>query len=385
MKIAKLILRNVFRHKLRAFLTILGVAIAVMAFGLLRTLVTSWYAGANAASPDRLVTRHAVSFVFPLPLADRDQILRLPGVKAVTYENWFGGVYIDKNHFFPRFACDPETLFEIYPEYELPPDQLANFKKERDACIVGRKLVDIYHFKIGDIITLSGDIFPGQWQFVVRGIYKGKEAATEENALFFHWDYLNEALLKTAPSRANNVGWYVEQISNPNDAAKVSQAVDALFTNSNAATKTETEKAFQAGFVAMSSAIITSLQVISYVIIGIIFLVLANTMIMTARERIREYAVLKTLGFTAKHLMILIFGESLSIAIFGGILGILITFPIGAGFAKGMQNFIPRFVIEPQTLIMAGIFAIVVGIVSAIFPANRAMNMKIVDGLRQVG
>jgi putative ABC transport system permease protein len=385
MKIAKLILRNVFRHKLRAFLTILGVAIAVMAFGLLRTLVTSWYAGANAASPDRLVTRHAVSFVFPLPLADRDQILRLPGVKAVTYENWFGGIYIDKNHFFPRFACDPETLFKIYPEYELSPDQLENFKKERDACIVGRKLVDIYHFKIGDIITLSGDIFPGQWQFVVRGIYKGKEAATEENALFFHWDYLNEALLKTAPSRANNVGWYVVQISNPNDAAKVSQAVDALFTNSNAATKTETEKAFQTGFIAMSSAIITSLQVISYVIIGIIFLVLANTMIMTARERIREYAVLKTLGFTGKHLMILIFGESLSIAIFGGILGILITFPIGAGFAKGMQNFIPRFVIEPQTLIMAGIFALVVGIVSAIFPANRAMNIKIVDGLRQVG
>jgi putative ABC transport system permease protein len=385
MKIAKLILRNVFRHKLRAFLTILGVAIAVMAFGLLRTIVTSFYAGADAASPDRLVTRHAVSFVFPLPLADRDQILRIPGVKNITYENWFGGVYVDSKHFFPRFACDPETLFQIYPEYEVPPDQIEQFKKERNACIVGRKLVDQYNFKVGDIITLTGDIFPGQWQFVVRGIYKGKEAATEENALFFHWDYLNESLLKTAPGRANNVGWYVVQITNPNDAAKISQQVDALFTNSIAATKTETEKAFQSGFVAMSSAIITSLQVISYVIIGIIFLVLANTMIMTARERIREYAVLKTLGFTGQHLMILIFGESLSIAIFGGILGILITFPIGAGFAKGMQNFLPRFVIEPSTLMMAGIFAIVVGIISAIFPANRAMSQKIVDGLRQVG
>jgi putative ABC transport system permease protein len=385
MKIAKLILKNVFRHKLRAFLTILGVAIAVMAFGLLRTLVTSFYAGADAAAPDRLVTRHAVSFVFPLPLADRDQILRVPGVKNVTYENWFGGQYIDKTHFFPRFACDPETLFQIYPEYEVPPGDFANFKKERNACIVGRKLVNQYHFKVGDIVTLSGDIFPGQWQFVVRGIYKGKEAATEENAMFFHWDYLNESLLKTAPGRANNVGWYAVQISNPNDAAKVSQDIDALFANSNAATKTETEKAFQAGFVAMSGAIITSLQVISYVIIGIIFLVLANTMIMTARERIREYAVLKTLGFTSKHLMILIFGESLSIAIFGGVLGMLITFPIGAGFAKGMENFIPRFVIQPQTLIVAGIFAIAVGIISAIFPANRAVNMKIVAGLRQVG
>jgi putative ABC transport system permease protein len=385
MKIAKLILRNVFRHKLRAFLTILGVAVAVMAFGLLRTLVTSWYAGANASAPDRLVTRHSVSFVFPLPLADRDQILRLPGVKAVTYENWFGGVYIDKTHFFPRFACDPETMFEIYPEYELTPDELTNFKKERDACIVGQKLVEEYHFKIGDIITLSGDIFPGQWQFVVRGIYKGKELTTEENAMFFHWDYLNEQLLKTAPSRANMVGWYVEKISNPGDAARISQNIDALFTNSNAATKTETEKAFQAGFISMSSAIITSLQIISYVIIGIIFLVLANTMIMTARERIREYAVLKTLGFTAKHLVILIFGESLSIAIIGGIVGIALTFPATAGFGAAMSNFIPLFIVEPGTLVIAAIFAIIVGIIAAIFPSIRAINTKIVDGLRQVG
>lgn len=385
MKIARLILRNVFRHKLRAALTILGVAIAVMAFGLLRTLVTSWYSGANAAAPDRLVTRNSVSFIFPLPLSYRDQILRVPGVKNVTYENWFGGQYIDSKHFFPRIACDPPTMFSIYNDYVIPPDQLATFEKERDACVIGQKLADQYNFKIGDIIVITGDIFPGNWQFVVRGIYHGKTPSVEENTLFFQWDYLNETLLKTTPSRANNVGWYAVQIQNPNDAARVSEAVDALFANSSAETKTETEKAFQAGFISMSSAIITSLQVISYVIIGIIFLVLANTMIMTARERIREYAVLKTLGFTAKHLVILIFGESLSIAILGGIVGILITFPACAGFAKGMQAFIPRFVIEPDTLVIAGIFAILVGIISAIFPANRAVNMKIVDGLRQVG
>ncbi|HET6399851.1 MAG TPA: FtsX-like permease family protein, partial [Candidatus Kapabacteria bacterium] len=327
----------------------------------------------------------SVSFIFPMPLAYRDQILRVPGVKNVTYENWFGGQYIDKNHFFARIACDPQTMFTVYPEYVLPPDQIAAFEKERDACIVGQKLADQYHFKIGDIIAITGDIFPGNWQFVVRGIYHGKDPSVEENTMFFQWDYLNQQLLKTSPTRANNVGWYVEQISNPSDAAGVSERVDALFANSAAETKTETEKAFQAGFISMSSAIITSLKVISYVIIGIIFLVLANTMIMTARERIREYAVLKTLGFTSKHLVILIFGESLSIAILGGIVGILITFPACAAFAKGMQAFIPRFVIEPSTLIMAGVFAIVVGIVSAIFPANRAASMKIVDGLRQVG
>ena len=385
MKVLKLIIKNVFRHKLRAFLTILGVAIAVMAFGLLRTLVTSWYAGANAAAPDRLVTRNSVSFIFPLPLSDRDQILRVPGVKNVTYENWFGGQYIDKNHFFARIACDPATMLAMYPEYELPPDQVAAFEKERDACIIGQKLADQYHFKIGDIIPITGDIFPGQWQFVVRGIYHGKTPATEETSMFFQWDYLNERMLQTSPTRANKVGWYAVQVNDPSDAARVSQNIDALFTNSANETKTETEKAFQAGFISMSSAIITSLQIISYVIIGIIFLVLANTMIMTARERVREYAVLKTLGFSAKHLVTLIFGESLSIAILGGILGILLTFPMAAGFAKGMSSFLPIFIVEGETLILAGIFALIVGIVSAIFPANRAVRIKIVDGLRQVG
>ncbi len=385
MKILKLIIKNVFRHKLRTFLTILGVAIAVMAFGLLRTLITSWYAGANAAAPDRLVTRNSVSFIFPLPLSYRDQIARVPGVKSVTYENWFGGVYIDQNHFFARIACDPKTMLAMYPEYVLPPDQLAAFEKERDACIIGQKLADEYHFKIGDIIPITGDIFPGQWQFVVRGIYHGKTPSTEETTMFFQWDYLNEQLLKTSPTRANQVGWYAVQVNDSKDAARVSDAIDALFANSSAETKTETEKAFQAGFISMSSAIITSLQVISYVIIGIIFLVLANTMIMTARERIREYAVLKTLGFTTKHIVGLIFGESLSIAILGGILGILITFPMAAFFAIGMQSFIPMFIVEPETLLLAGTFAIAVGIISAIFPANRAMSMQIVDGLRQVG
>ncbi|SRR5581483_4253815 len=385
MKIAKLIFRNVFRHKLRAALTILGVAIAVMAFGLLRTLVTSWYSGANSAAPDRLVTRNSVSFIFPLPLSYRDQILRVPGVKNVNYSNWFGGQYIDKQHFFARIATDANTFQTVYPEYLLSPDQASAWMKDRSGCIVGQKLADQYHFKIGDVITIVGDIFPGNWQFVVRGIYHGKEKSTEESTMYFQWDYLNEQVLKTMPTRANKVGWYTVQIQNPNDAARVSEAVDALFTNSDNETKTETEKAFQAGFISMSSAIITSLQIVSYVIIGIIFLVLANTMIMTARERIREYAVLKTLGFTGQHLMILIFGESLSIAILGGVVGILITFPMAAGFAKGMESFIPQFIVEPSTLIIAGIFAVVVGIISAIFPANRALSMKIVDGLRQVG
>jgi putative ABC transport system permease protein len=385
MKVLKLIIKNVFRHKLRSLLTIVGIAVAVMAFGLLRTLVTSWYAGSAASAPDRLITRQAVSFIFSLPLADKEQIARVPGVKAVTHESWFGGIYVDKNQFFARIAVEAETFFDLYPEFIVPPDQLETFKKERNSCVIGRKLAEQYHLKIGDIMQLAGDIYPGDWQFVIRGIYKGKEKINDESQMFFHWDYLNEHLLKTQPTRANVVGWYALKIANPSDAANVTQKIDEIFANSPAPTKTETEKEFAAGFISMSSAILTSLEVISYVIIGIIFLVLANTMIMTARERIREYAVLKTLGFTSQHLIVLIFGESLSIAILGGILGLVLTFPACAGFAIAMQKFLPIFIIEPATIIIAGSFAILVGIISAIFPAIRAVNIKIVDGLRQIG
>jgi putative ABC transport system permease protein len=385
MNILKLIVRNIFRHKLRAALTVLGIAIAVMAFGLIRTMVGAWYAGAEASAPDRIITRQAVSFIFPLPLADRDQIARVPGVKEVTFLNWFGGVYKDKNSFFARMACDPQSFGDIYPEYKLTPDAAETFKKQRNSCIVGQKLANLYHFKVGDVIPLDGDIYPGRWEFVVAGIYTGEKPTTDESAMYFHWDYLNERVTQTAPTRANMVGWYVIKIANPNEAANVSARVDALFKNSSSETKTETEKAFASGFIAMSSAIITGLQLISYVIIGIIFLVLANTMIMTARERIREYAVLKTLGFTGTHIAMLVFGESLCMAFIGGIIGIALLYPISAGMAKAMVQFFPYLSIAPSTLIIAALFTILVGLVAGFFPAMRSMRIKIVDGLRQIG
>jgi putative ABC transport system permease protein len=203
--------------------------------------------------------------------------------------------------------------------------------------------------------------------------------------MFINWDYINEQLLKTSPERANKVGWYVVRIANAADAASISEKVDALFKNSDGETKTETEKAFQAGFIAMSGAIITGLQVISYVIIGIIFLVLANTMLMSARERIREYAVLKTLGFTARHVAGLVFGESIAIAILGGLLGIALTFPIVTGFAVGMARFFPSIAIAPLTIVLAAIFALLVGIIAGIIPATRSAKINIVDGLRRIG
>jgi len=387
MKVLKLIYKNLFRHKLRSVLTILGIAVAVLAFGLLRTVVTAWYYGVEAASSNRLVTTHAVSFIFPLPYSYCDQIKQVPGVTGVSFATWFQGIYKDQSfeNFFPRLACDAETLFDLYPEFIVPADQLANFKKQRNSCVIGKKIAGQHGFKIGDVIPIRGDIYRGNWEFVVAGIYSGKDNTVDETQMFFHWEYLNERNRVENRWAADNVGWYIIKINNANDAANVSSAVDAMYTNSGAKTKTQTEKAFNQGFVSLSSAIIASLEVISYVIIGIILLVLANTMIMAARERIREYAVLRTLGFTSLHVVGLIGGESLFISALGGLVGLAGAFPVCAAFQAALPTMFPVFNIAPLTIILAILFSLTVGVVAAIFPAARSAQMKIVDGLRQIG
>jgi len=341
----------------------------------------------EASSSSRLITRHAVSFIYPLPLSYRDQIAKIPGVTNVSYAYWFQGVYKDNSfdNFFPRYAVDAETFLDMYPEFLIPHEEFETFKKERNSCVVGQKIMEKFGWKIGDIIPIEGDIFPGHWQFVIRGVYKGKDRTVDETQMFLQWAYLEEQLKQVAPYRAGKVGWYAIQIANANDAATVSENIDALFANSSAKTKTETEKAFQQSFVQLSSAILTSLEVISYVIIGIILLVLANTIIMSARERIREYAVLKTLGFDAFHIIGLVAGESLIIAAIGGVLGVALTFPMAAGVAAGFPTMFPVFSVEPSTIILAMTFSLLVGILASIFPAVRSARIKIVDGLRQIG
>jgi putative ABC transport system permease protein len=386
MRVLKLILKNSVRHKLRTFLTILGIAIAVVAFGMLRTVVTAWYAGVEASAANRLITRQAVSFIFPLPYTYRDKIANVPGVEQVTFSNWFQGVYIDKNQFFPRMAVDAETIFDVYPEWIVTKEELETFKKERNSCIVGADIAKQYNLKVGDVMTIEGDIYPGDWQFVIRGIYQPRDKTTDGTGMFFHWEYLNERMEQDSPGRAGDVGWYIIRISDPNKSAEISEQIDALFKNSLAETKTETERAFQQGFLASTSAIITAMNFMSFVIIGIIMLVLGNTMIMSARERTREYAVMKTLGFSAKHLIGLILGESMFISFLGGAVGLFLLFPLIEGFSQVIpKNFFPIFNLEDITVILAVSSALLIGIVSAIFPVQKALRTKIVDGFRFVG
>lgn len=386
MKVLKLIFKNALRHKLRSTLTVLGIAIAVIAFVLLRTVVTAWYAGVEASAADRLIVRQAVSFIFPLPYAYKDKIKSVPGVDIVSYANWFQGVYIDKNQFFARLAVDAETIFDVYPEFLLTDEELSSFKAERNSCIVGEDIAKQYNLKRGDVMTIDGDIYPGRWDFVIRGIYKPRDKTTDATQMLFHWQYLDERMRQVSPIRAGDVGWYIIKINDPNQSASISEQIDALFKNSRAETKTETERAFQQGFVQSTSAIITSMNVLSFVIIGIIMLVLGNTMIMSARERTREYAVFKTLGFSKGHLIGLIMGESFLISAFGAGVGLFLTFPIVESF----QNFIPKgffpiFEIEPITVTFAVLSALLIGIAASLFPIQRALKTSIVEGFRFVG
>lgn len=380
-----LILRNALRHKLRSLLTLAGLVVAILAFGLISTVVGAWYANSEAASNARLVTRNAISLAFSMPISYRQKIRAVEGVKDVSYANWFGGIYKDPKNFFPQFAIDPESYLRIYRDYLLPEDDLRNFIRDRKSCIVGRRLAQAYGFKVGDTLTLKGSIFPGDWEFTIRGIYDGREPKTDTSQLFFHWELLNETMKKVTPRRANYVGVYVVEIANPEDAAPVSETIDKLFKNSAWETLTETEQAFQLGFVSMIEAIVVAIRLMSYVVIVIILAVMANTMAMTARERLSEYATLKALGFSPRYVAALIFGESLTLAAIGAVIGIALTFPAARGFSSLTGTLFPTMQVADSTVWRQVISAAIVGVLAAAVPAWRAARVKIVDGLRSIG
>ena len=385
MLIFNLLLRNVWRQKGRAVLTFFGLLVATLAFGLLSTVVSAWYAGAEGASNARLITRNAISLVFPLPISHADRIRQVEGVSSLSWANWFGGIYKEPKNFFPQFAIQPESYLNAYPEYLLTETERANFLKDRRAVVIGRKIANSYGLKVGDNLTLKGTIYPGDWEFQVAGIYEGRQTSTDTAQLFFHWDYLNEeAKRRNLPRAQNTTGVFIVQIAEPARAAEISLQVDSLFRNSAYETLTETEKAFQLGFVAMTEAIVVAIQIVSYVVILIIMAVMANTMAMTARERTGEYATLKALGFSPQFVAGLITAESLMLAVFGGIAGALITFPVSRAFGDAMGTIFPVFEVASQTTWMQLILALVVGLVAAAIPAWRVSRIRIVEGLRAI-
>lgn len=384
MFLLNLLLKNAFRHKLRTLLTMVGLIVAICAFGLLRTIIDAWYAGVDATSSTRLVTRNAISLTFPLPLNYAERLKTVDGVTGISWSNWFGGVYITERNFFPQFAVEPASYLALYPEYVLKDEEKKAFLLDRQGAIVGRKLANQYGWKIGDQIPLRGTIYPGTWTFTLRGIWDGVDAKTDESQFLFHWQFLSESARKRIGKGADFVGVYLVKINEPNNAPLISERIDAQFKNSLAETLTETEKAFQLGFVSMSEAILVAVNAVSFVIIVIIMAVMANTMSMTARERLAEYATLKALGFSPSFVVKLLFGESLVIALIGGGLGMLLTLPLAAGFAKAVGTLFPSFMVSDKTMLFQILASFIVGLVAVAWPAWKMSRIDIVNGLRHV-
>ena len=380
----RLVIRNAFRAKLRAGLTVLGLVIALVAFGVLQTMVRAWYQGADAASASRLVTRNSISLVFPLPIYYRDKIRAIDGVRGVAISNWFGGIWRDERSFFAQFAVDRDNYFSMYPEFVFDPQEYRDFLRDRSGAAIGRQLADLYGFKVGDRIPIRGTIYPGNWEFTVRAIFEGREQATVTRQMYFHVDLVNERLKQRFPRLAERVGVFVVDANDATRVAEIARAIDAEFANSLAETLTETEKAFQLSFVAMLEEILLIIQGVAYVVIVIILAVAANTMAMTARERLSEYATLKALGFGPGFVARLILAESLTIALIGLVFGLLLT-PVGAGAFQAALPQFGRFEVAPGTYVQQVIAALVVGLLAALVPMIRSARVKIVDGLRHVG
>lgn len=384
MLILKLILKNAFRSKLRSSLTIVGLSLAIIAFGFLRTVVEAWYAGVEASSASRLVTRNSISLIFRLPIAYKEKIRQIEGVEFVSYGQWFGGIYIEQKNFFANFAIEPKTYLELYPEYILSDEQKKAFLRDRKGAVAGQKLVERFGWRLGDNITLKGTIYPGNWEFVLLGVYKGRDKTTDESQFFFHWDYLNEIVRKTAPVMADQAGFYLVGVKDPRFAGIVSEKIDRQFKNSLAETLTETERSFQLSFIYMTEAILIVIQLVSLIVIIIILAVVANTMAMSVRERLTEFAVFKTIGFGGGRIVLLIFGESLIITSIGCILGILCTFPAANAFASEMSNYFPVFIITKETICLDIAVSFLIGIIAASLPALRATRVQIAENLMRV-
>jgi len=381
----RLALRNAFRARLRSILTPLGLVIALVAFGLLQTVVGAWNAGVEMASATRVVTRSAISLTFSLPLYYRDRIRAVEGVRRVASSQWFGGVWRDEKSFFAQFAVDAGNFFPIYPEFVFKPGEFSDLLRDRQGCVVGRQLADLYGFKVGDRLPIRGTIYPGNWEFNIRAIYDGRDSSTITRQMYFHFDYLNEYLKLKSPSRANRVGVFVMELADPDRVADVAHEIDSQFRNSLAETLTESERSFQLSFLSMFGTIVRIVSGVSYVVVVIILAVTANTMAMTARERLSEYATLKALGFGPAFVARLILAESVLLCAIGGAIALILTRPVAAAFHRATPGVFARFDVSPETLHLQAACALAVGLIAALAPMARASHIRIVDGLRHVG
>jgi putative ABC transport system permease protein len=381
--------RNLSRNRFRVVLTVLGVAVAILTFVLLRTVVESWTSGAQLAAKDRVVTRHKVTFVMTLPKHYYDVVSTAPHVKKATFANWFGGK--DPNHdreFFATLGVDTNTYFDVYPELSVSPEVLAAWKEDRKGAIIGDLLAKKLGWKVGDRINLQSGIFGGDWQFDIVGIYTATAKSVDRQTFLFHWDLLNEAIPAGSAAR-DQVGWIVSKVDDPSHAADVGVSIDKIFDEKDTQTLSADEGSFNASFLAGFSAVLRAVDIISLVILVIMMLILGNTIAMGVRERTNEYGVLRALGFLPKHIATFVLSEAMFLGLFGGLLGVALAYPIvdrglGGWLLENMGGMFRRFGVEPLTAVLAVFLAIGLAAAAAIIPANNARRLRVIDALRRI-
>lgn len=380
MKYRGLIFSNLFRKKIRFGLTLGSFAVALFLFGMLAVVKVAFGGGVDIAGADRLITINRVSIIQTLPLAYRDRILHIPGVKAVTHNNWFGGIYQDEKNFFPQFVIDTENQRKVFPDLIVPEDQWQNFLKDRQGAVVGAYTAKRFGWKVGDRIPIKGTIFSGTWEFNIDGIYHADKQGGDETQFWFQWDYYEERM----PERfKGQVGWYVTKLENPDDSVRVTKAIDSEFANSPYESHTETEKNFAANWVKQMGNIKLLILSIGSVVFFTLLLVTGNTMAIAVRERTAELAVLKAIGFSDRFVLMLVLIESVVIAIVGGSFGLLFAklFTLPGDPTHGM---LPFFYLPGRAVILGMGLTLAVGIVSGLLPAVGAMRLRVVDALRRV-
>ena len=381
MKFSRLILANLFRKKLRLILTLGSFAVALFLFAFLG-VVSGAFDRTELASASRLIAINRTSIINPIPLSYRDKILRIPGVKAVTHNNWFGGIYQDEKNFFPQFVIDPENQRQVIPEMVVPDDQWNAFLKDRQGAIVGQRTMDRFHWKIGDRIPIKSTISnTGTWEFNIDGVYHGTRPGDDETQFWFQWDYFEE---RVPQAFKGNVGWYVIKIENPDDAPRIAKAIDNEFANSPYETKTDSESTFAARWVKQFGNIKFLIVTIGSVVFFTLLLVTGNTMAISVRERTNELAVLKAIGFSDRMVLGFVLGESLVIAIVGGALGLLLALLATPLLSRALGGLLPVLVLSPSILLVGFLTAIVVGFASGFLPGLGAMRMRVVNALRRV-
>ena len=335
MKFSSLIFANLFRKKIRLILTVGSFAVALFLFAFLAVVQNAFNRGADVAGADRLVVIDRVSIINLIPLKYRDQILQIPGVKSVTHNNWFGGVYQDEKNFFPQFVIDPESQRQVFPELIVPDDQWNVFIKDRQGAIAGARTAERFHWKVGDRIPIKTTLYGGNsWEFNLDGIYHGQRPEDDETQFWLQWDYFEERIPEQIKGQ---IGWYVLRVNNPDDSVRVAKAIDDKFANSSSETKTETESAFAAGWVKQFGNIQFLIMTIGTVVFFTLLLVTGNTMAISVRERTAELAVMKAIGYSGARVLIFILAESLVIALIGGLLGLGLALLAVPALAKQLE------------------------------------------------